>query len=112
MPTPLVDAPRLRAALGIPGRLLVKRDDLSGFAVAGNKARPLEFLAAEALASGADTLVTGGTPGSNFCQAAAATAARIGMKCELVYAGRSDSPGREHTNSRASRRWGAQHPLD
>jgi D-cysteine desulfhydrase len=107
LPTPLVEAPRLRAALGIQGRLLVKRDDLTGFAVAGNKARPLEYLAAEALACGADTLVTGGTPGSNFCQAAAATAARIGMKCELTYAGHHDGRDREHPNLLASRRWGA-----
>jgi 1-aminocyclopropane-1-carboxylate deaminase/D-cysteine desulfhydrase-like pyridoxal-dependent ACC family enzyme len=60
LPTPLVRAPRLAEALGI-GALHVKRDDLTGFAFAGNKARPLEFLLAAALAEGADTLVTGGT---------------------------------------------------
>ena len=49
------------------GALYVKRDDLTGFAFAGNKARPLEFLLAAALGEGADTLVTGGAPGSNFC---------------------------------------------
>ncbi|HEY9521813.1 MAG TPA: pyridoxal-phosphate dependent enzyme, partial [Thermopolyspora sp.] len=75
LPTPLQEAPRLAAALGVRGRLLVKRDDLTGFAVAGNKARPLEMIIADACASGADVLVTGGTPGSNFCQAAAAAAA-------------------------------------
>jgi len=53
------------------GTLYVKRDDLTGFAFAGNKARPLEFLVAAALGEGADTLVTGGAPGSNFCAATA-----------------------------------------
>ena len=53
-------------ALGPAGPLLVKRDDLTGFAVAGNKARQLEFLVADARRSGADVLVTGGAPGSNF----------------------------------------------
>ena len=52
LPTPLVAAPRLAAALGT-GPLLVKRDDLTGFAFGGNKARPLEFLVAAATAAGA-----------------------------------------------------------
>lgn len=103
LPTPLVEAPDLAAALGIAGRLMVKRDDLTGFAVAGNKARPLELLGAEAMALGADVLVTGGAPGSNFCQAAAALAARLGLGCELVYAGK----GGEHLNATAARHWGA-----
>ena len=63
LPTPLVTAPRLAAALGT-GPLLVKRDDLTGFAFGGNKARLLEFLVAAAIAEGADTLLTGGAAGS------------------------------------------------
>jgi 1-aminocyclopropane-1-carboxylate deaminase/D-cysteine desulfhydrase-like pyridoxal-dependent ACC family enzyme len=86
LPTPLVAAPRLADALGL-GSLYVKRDDLTGFAVAGNKARPLEFLLAAAVRDGADTLVTGGAPGSNFCAAAAAAARRAGLACHLVIAG-------------------------
>ena len=86
LPTPLVAAPRLADALGL-GSLYVKRDDLTGFAVAGNKARPLEFLLAAAVHEGADTLVTGGAPGSNFCAAAAAAAQRAGLACHLVIAG-------------------------
>ena len=86
LPTPLVTAPRLADALGL-GSLYVKRDDLTGFAVAGNKARPLEFLLAAAVRDGADTLVTGGAPGSNFCAAAAAAAQRAGLACHLVIAG-------------------------
>ncbi len=86
LPTPLVPAPRLAAALGT-GPLYIKRDDLTGFAFGGNKARQLEFLLAAATADGADTLVTGGAAGSNFCAAAAAAALRAGLRCELVIAG-------------------------
>lgn len=106
LPTPLHPAPRLAEALGVRGRLLVKRDDLIGFAVAGNKARPLEYLLAEAARSGSDVLVTGGTPGSNFCQAAAAAAAVAGIDCVLVYAG--DAHPARHPNHLAALRWGAR----
>jgi len=92
LPTPLVAAPRLAEALGV-GTLYVKRDDLTGFGFAGNKARPLEFLLAGAIDSGADTLVTGGARGSNFCAAAAAAARRAGLRCELVIAGLPSPPG-------------------
>ncbi len=86
LPTPLTPAPRLGRALGT-GPLLIKRDDLTGFAFGGNKARLLEFLLAAALADGADTLVTGGAAGSNFCAVAAAAAQHAGLRCELVIAG-------------------------
>jgi 1-aminocyclopropane-1-carboxylate deaminase/D-cysteine desulfhydrase-like pyridoxal-dependent ACC family enzyme len=92
LPTPLVGAPRLAEELGI-GALYIKRDDLTGFAFAGNKARPLEFLLAAAVAGGADTLVTGGAAGSNFCAATAAAALRAGLRCELVIAGEPRPPG-------------------
>lgn len=78
LPTPLAAAPRLAAALGT-GPLLVKRDDLTGFAFGGNKARLLEFLVAAAVADGAGTLLTGGAAGSNFCAATAAAARRAGV---------------------------------
>jgi 1-aminocyclopropane-1-carboxylate deaminase/D-cysteine desulfhydrase-like pyridoxal-dependent ACC family enzyme len=86
LPTPLAGAPRLAQVLRA-GALYIKRDDLTGFAIGGNKARPLEFLIAAAAADRADTLITGGTPGSNFCAAAAAAALRAGLRCELVLAG-------------------------
>lgn len=92
LPTPLVPAPRLAEALGT-GQLLVKRDDLTGFAFGGNKARLLEFLVAGALADGADTLLTGGAASSNFCAAAAAAARRAGLRCELVIAGQPGPAG-------------------
>jgi 1-aminocyclopropane-1-carboxylate deaminase/D-cysteine desulfhydrase-like pyridoxal-dependent ACC family enzyme len=82
-PTPLVRADRLERALG-HGPLLLKRDDLVGFGVAGNKTRPLEFLLGEARARGAEVFVTGGGPGSNFCPAAAMAARAAGLDCELV----------------------------
>lgn len=106
LPTPLVEAPRLAAALGVTS-LFVKRDDLTGFAVAGNKARPLEPLLDEALAAGADTLVTGGTIGSNFVAAATAAAAYAGLSCSLVLAGAAQ-PVHAHPNLAAAVAWGAE----
>ena len=106
LPTPLVAAPRLAAALGT-GPLLVKRDDLTGFAFGGNKARLLEFLVAAAVADGADTLLTGGAAGSNFCAATAAAARRAGLACELAIAGApepAESPGPALALARS---WGA-----
>ena len=93
LPTPLVAAPRLAQVMGT-GPLYLKRDDLTGFAIGGNKARPLEFLVAAAVTDRADTLVTGGAPGSNFCAAVAAAALWAGLRCELVLAGQPPSlPG-------------------
>jgi 1-aminocyclopropane-1-carboxylate deaminase/D-cysteine desulfhydrase-like pyridoxal-dependent ACC family enzyme len=106
LPTPLAGAPRLAEELGI-GALYVKRDDLTGFAFAGNKARPLEFLLAAAIADGADTLVTGGAAGSNFCAAAAAAALRAGLRCELVIAGESKPPGAAAPALALAMSWGA-----
>jgi L-cysteate sulfo-lyase len=85
LPTPLEPLPRLSAFLGGP-RILVKRDDQTGLAMGGNKARKLEFLAAHALELGCDTLVTTGGVQSNHARQTAAAAARLGMKCELVLA--------------------------
>lgn len=86
LPTPLVAATRLLRAIGGP-QIWVKRDDLTGFATAGNKARTLEFLVGDALARGCDILVTGGGAGSNFCAAAAVAAAVAGLECHLVLYG-------------------------
>jgi L-cysteate sulfo-lyase len=83
LPTPLEPLPRLSTFLGGP-RILVKRDDQTGLAMGGNKARKLEFLAGQALALGCDTLVTIGGLQSNHARQTAAAAARLGMQCELV----------------------------
>ncbi|HEV2364316.1 MAG TPA: D-cysteine desulfhydrase [Caulobacteraceae bacterium] len=73
----------LSAALGGP-EIWVKRDDTLGLAAGGNKTRKLEFLVADALAQGADTLITVGAVQSNHCRLTAAAAAREGLKCRLV----------------------------
>ena len=87
LPTPLEEMPRLRQALGQSPRLLIKRDDQTGLATGGNKARKLEFLVADALEKGADTLVTTGAAQSNHCRQTAAAAAKIGLKAALVLQG-------------------------
>jgi len=84
LPTPLEPLPRLSQALGI--ELYVKRDDCTGLATGGNKARKLEFLLADALAQGADTLTTKGGLQSNHVRQTAAAAARWGLGCHLIVA--------------------------
>jgi D-cysteine desulfhydrase len=87
-PTPVEPMDRLGAALGLPaGRLWVKRDDLTGLAGGGNKVRKLEYLCADALAKGCDTLVTGGGEQSNHVRMTAAAANRLGLTCTIVLAG-------------------------
>jgi len=74
---------RLSEALGGP-TLWIKRDDQLGLTAGGNKTRKLEFLIADALAKGADTLVTTGAPQSNHCRLTAAAAVKEGLKCRLL----------------------------
>jgi D-cysteine desulfhydrase len=81
--TPLEKLGRLSALLGGPD-LYIKRDDLLGLAGGGNKTRKLEFLVADALAKGADTLITCGAVQSNHCRLTLAAAAKEGLKCRLV----------------------------
>lgn len=85
-PTPLHRSPRLERALGIEG-LYLKRDDLSGFGLGGNKVRKLEFMIGDALAQDADVIVVMGGPQSNLCQTAAMAARVAGLRCELVLYG-------------------------
>lgn len=87
LPTPLERMDRLAARVGAEATLLVKRDDLTGLALGGNKARKLEQLCAEAIAFGCDTLVTGGGPQSNHARMTAAAANRLGLACHLALAG-------------------------
>jgi L-cysteate sulfo-lyase len=82
-PTPLEPLDRLRKAIGGP-RLWIKRDDCTGLAQGGNKARKLEFLVADALAKGCDLLITPGAVQSNHVRMTAAAAARFGLKCHAV----------------------------
>lgn len=83
--TPLHPLPRLTAALGPEApEIWIKRDDLLGLAPGGNKTRKLEFLVADALAQGADTLVTCGAPQSNHCRITLAAAVQEGLRCRFV----------------------------
>ena len=82
-PTPLEPLPRFSAWLGGP-EVWIKRDDLLGLAPGGNKTRKLEFLVADALEHGADTLVTCGAPQSNHCRIALAAAVKEGLRCRFV----------------------------
>jgi D-cysteine desulfhydrase len=84
-PTPILKLDRLSRRLGV--EVHVKRDDLTGLLESGNKVRKLEFLVAEALQQGADTLVTCGTLQSNGCRAVAAVAARLGLRAVLAVRG-------------------------
>src|SRR6266536_568290 len=86
LPTPIEQLARLSGELGGP-ELLIKRGDQTGLALGGNKARKLEFLVGDALAQGADTLVTAGAAQSNHCRQTAAAAAKAGLKCELILNG-------------------------
>jgi len=84
-PTPIEHLPRLTAALGGKVQIYAKRDDCnSGLAMGGNKLRKLEYIVPDAIASGADTLVSIGGVQSNHTRQVAATAAKIGMKCVVV----------------------------
>ena len=82
-PTPLEFLHRFTRALGGP-QVWIKRDDLLGLAPGGNKTRKLEFLVADALAQGADTLVTCGAPQSNHCRLTLAAAVKEGLRCRFV----------------------------
>jgi L-cysteate sulfo-lyase len=86
LPTPLELLPRLTAQLDGP-ELWIKRDDQTGLATGGNKARKLEYLVADALAQAADTLITGGAGQSNHARQTAAAAAKMGLACTLVLRG-------------------------
>ncbi|GAB4573807.1 MAG: D-cysteine desulfhydrase [Anaerolineae bacterium] len=92
LPTPVHALPRLENVLGDSPRLLIKRDDQTGLATGGNKTRKLEFLVGDALAQGADTLITPGGPQSNHCRQTAAAAARYGLRCVLVLSGPPQPP--------------------
>ena len=84
-PTPIEFLPRLTEAVGGEVEIWAKREDCnSGLALGGNKLRKLEYIVPDAIASGADTLVSIGGVQSNHTRMVAAVAAKIGMKCRLV----------------------------
>ncbi|MEX0974220.1 MAG: pyridoxal-phosphate dependent enzyme [Bacillota bacterium] len=83
-PTPLQHLPRLGRLLR-HNSLYIKRDDLAGLSLGGNKIRSLEYLLGDALRTGADTLVTAGGLQSNLCSLTAAACAKVGLRCILVH---------------------------
>ncbi|WP_248310024.1 D-cysteine desulfhydrase family protein [Bosea sp. WAO] len=102
LPTPLEQLTRLSRELrrhGPAPAIWIKRDDCTGFAGGGNKARKLEYLVAEALQQGADVLVTMGALQSNHARQTAAAAARHGLGCVLLLADAvADRSEAYHTN--------------
>jgi len=96
LPTPLEPMKRLSGYLGGP-RLWVKREDCTGQGLGGNKLRKLDYVLHEALAAGADTLVSGGVVQSNSQRQVAAAAAKLGLACHLaVYHGRLTPPSPDY----------------
>ena len=82
-PTPLHRLKRLSAKMNGP-RIWIKRDDLTGCLTCGNKVRKLEFLLAEAVSNGCDTLITSGGVQSNHCRAVAVLGAQLGLRVHLL----------------------------
>lgn len=82
-PTPIELLPNLTSYLGGPN-IYVKRDDLLGLTSGGNKTRKLEFVMADALSKGADTVITTGAVQSNHCRLTLAAAVKEGLKCRLL----------------------------
>jgi D-cysteine desulfhydrase len=85
-PTPMVELSRLSHFLGGP-KIFMKRDDLTGLALGGNKTRKLEYILADALKQGCDTIITAGAAQSNHCRQTAAAAAKLNLDCHLLLGG-------------------------
>jgi L-cysteate sulfo-lyase len=98
LPTPLEFMPRLTEVLGGPD-IYVKRDDCTGLATGGNKTRKLEYSMGEALARGADTIITVGAVQSNHVRQTAAAACKLGLKCEVLLEHRVEDPTELYRNS-------------
>ena len=97
-PTPLEKLANLTRHLGGP-EIWIKRDDCTVVATGGNKVRKLEWLVGEALAQGADHLVTQGAVQSNHVRQTAAVARRFGLKCTALLEHRVDTNDRDYLNS-------------
>jgi len=98
LPTPLERMPNLGRDLGGPA-LWVKRDDCTGLAMGGNKARQLEFYFGDALAKGADTVIITGAVQSNFVRQTAAAAAKLGLACDIQLEHRVETAAPEYATS-------------
>lgn len=105
-PTPLQYLERASKAWGCGHRLWVKRDDLTGAALSGNKVRKLEFIAAHAQDNGYDTLITSGGLQSNHCRATALVGAQLGLRVHLIL--RGETPAEADGNYLLDQLAGAQ----
>jgi D-cysteine desulfhydrase family pyridoxal phosphate-dependent enzyme len=105
-PTPVEPLKQLSAMLGGGPRLYVKRDDAIPFAFGGNKVRKLAIVAANAVANGADTLITAGGIQSNHARATAAAATKLGIRAVLVANGAA--PQKDTANALLDRLLGAE----
>src|SRR3954451_20249867 len=94
LPTPLVEMQNLARHLNVE-RVLMKRDDLTGLETTGNKVRKLEYVIGDAVAQGADTLVTHGGFQSNHCRATAALGARLGLTVRTFLRSSDPDPPRD-----------------
>lgn len=95
LPTPLEPMQQLSDKLGGP-QIWLKRDDLTGLALGGNKTRKLEYILFDAIEQGADCIITAGAIQSNHCRQTAAAAAKLGLECHLVLGG--EAPAQSNGN--------------
>ncbi|KZN45825.1 D-cysteine desulfhydrase family protein [Pseudoalteromonas luteoviolacea] len=95
LPTPVIKLENLTRILGGPD-ILMKRDDLTGLALGGNKTRKLEYILGDAIKKGCDTVITAGAQQSNHCRQTAAAAAKLGLDCHLLLGG--EKPGNFNGN--------------
>lgn len=98
LPTPLEPMESLSRELGGP-RLWIKRDDCTGLATGGNKTRKLEFLMADALEQGCDSVITQGAVQSNHARQTAAIATKLGLKCHILLENRTGSTDRDYLDN-------------
>ncbi|MCV6636411.1 D-cysteine desulfhydrase family protein [Candidatus Albibeggiatoa sp. nov. NOAA] len=85
-PTPIIELSNLSRVLG-GAQIFMKRDDLTGLALGGNKTRKLEYILSDAIAQGCDTIITAGAAQSNHCRQTVAAAAKLGLECHLILGG-------------------------
>lgn len=105
LPTPIEPMPRLSSFMGGPN-LWIKRDDLTGLALGGNKIRKLEYVLAEVMANEAKTVISVGGVQSNHCRQTAALCAKVGLRCILVLSG--EEPARYSGNLLLDKLFGAE----
>src|SRR5436305_636613 len=94
VPTPIIELKQIAREMAIP-KILMKRDDLTGLEVSGNKVRKLEYVVADAIAKGCDALVTHGGFQSNHCRATAAIGARLRLRVRLLLRSADPNPAND-----------------